>query len=390
MKRRIFCAVMTVVLVLTMLPVVVGAEGGPAITFDPVVAEDGKTVSVTVGIANNPGLVTATIPVKWDKDVLTLTDVEASTAVFATGFCGMTMEEYAANGTQGVYYLAWDNDTKEDGDFTGNGALAVMTFDVAEGKSGKTAVNSMSADIANLMDFDMNDHWGEVSYSAKEFELGTSGGEEEPDETTISIADVSVSTGNTVVLNINIENNKDLAGLTYKVNVPGQFDIKNVELGDAFAGMTLTPSNKESDGNYPNTLRLVCAANDPVTASGCIATLTIFVPENVEAGEYSITMAVESAYDSAYKPVVINTSAGTITVQDYVKGDVSGDGVTDVLDVVVLSRYLAEGYTLPATFNINACNISKDAGIDTEDYIDVLDVVILSRYLAGGYDISFD
>ena len=234
MRRKLIAIVMTVVLVLTMLPVVVGAEGGPAITFDPVVAEDGKTVSVTVGIANNPGLVTATIPVEWDENVLTLTDVEASTAVFATGFCGMTMEEYAANGTQGVYYLAWDNDTREDGNFTGNGALAVMTFDVADGKSGKTAVNSMSADIANLMDFDMNDHWGEVSYSAKEFELGTSGGEDEPDDPGVDadapqfiVSSVSGIIGDKVNIVVSMKNNPGVGSFGLEFSYPARPSVRS-------------------------------------------------------------------------------------------------------------------------------------------------------------------
>ena len=372
MKRRIFCAVMTVVLVLTMLPVVVGAEGGPAITFDPVVAEDGKTVSVTVGIANNPGLVTATIPVKWDKDVLTLTDVEASTAVFATGFCGMTMEEYAANGTQGVYYLAWDNDTKEDGDFTGNGALAVMTFDVVEGKSGKTAVNSMSADIANLMDFYMKDHWGEVSYSEKEFELGTSGGEDEPDDPGVDPnvyftykgkKDIVVKPGESFDLEIvlqNVEPVNSIAISNYTVgselvSYDGNAWLLNVEGGMGQAGANAVYGCENNIDMNTKVMKLSFTAG----------TLGSGVRE--QSTTFTCTVAVRDAEADSSENVYLKVDIADIIVRDYKLGDFNKDDKVNTADAI----WLLQHTFFPDTFPVDGQDVdyNNDNKVNTADAI---------------------
>ena len=401
MKRRIFCAVMTVVLVLTMLPVVVGAEGGPEITFDPVVAEDGKTVSVTVGIANNPGLVTATIPVEWDENVLTLTDVEASTAVFATGFCGMTMEEYEANGTQGVYYLAWDNDTRtaeEGGDFTGNGALAVMTFEVAEGKSGTTAVNSKSdksADIANLMDFAMYDHWGEVSYSEKEFELGTSGGEDEPDDPgvdadapTIVVDSVSVSKSTeikTVSVDVSIENNTGLGGMLFKIAYPEAFALTSVERGDALETLDYTKPGILT----ANPVSVAWDGIENDFSNGTLLTLTFTVPANTNIGEYPIQITYKDGdiYNigegvNEYFDINVNIVNGGITVSPYKVGDANGDNEINGKDVTLIRRRIVGTYNITdADINLDAADVNHDGELNGKD------VTMIRRYLVGTYGV---
>ena len=401
MKRRIFCAVMTVVLVLTMLPVVVGAEGGPEITFDPVVAEDGKTVSVTVGIANNPGLVTATIPVEWDENVLTLTDVEASTAVFATGFCGMTMEEYEANGTQGVYYLAWDNDTRtaeEGGDFTGNGALAVMTFEVAEGKSGTTAVNSKSdksADIANLMDFAMYDHWGEVSYSEKEFELGTSGGEDEPDDPgvdadapTIVVDSVSVSKSTeikTVSVDVSIENNTGLGGMLFKIAYPEAFALTSVERGDALETLDYTKPGILT----ANPVSVAWDGIENDFSNGTLLTLTFTVPANTNIGEYPIQITYKDGdiYNigegvNEYFDINVNIVNGGITVSPYKVGDANGDNEINGKDVTLIRRRIVGTYNITdADINLDAADVNHDGELNGKD------VTMIRRDLVGTYGV---
>jgi hypothetical protein len=67
------------------------------------------------------------------------------------------------------------------------------------------------------------------------------------------------------------------------------------------------------------------------------------------------------------------------------KGDVNGDGVLNLLDVIAVSRSVAEwnGYK----YNINF----KAADANTDGYVNLLDTIIIARYMANwsGYDKYF-
>lgn len=163
MRKRILCAMFALLMVVTLLPVVAGADATPTIKFvQQETAAGASKVKVDVMLENNPGFVSATIPVKWDPSIMTLTDSIQATNVVDTGWCGMSMTEYATNGTQGTYYLAWDNDTRTEaggGNFTGDGKLHTLEFTLVDNtKDTATQITSeLSADIANMMNYDMQD-----------------------------------------------------------------------------------------------------------------------------------------------------------------------------------------------------------------------------------------
>lgn len=163
MRKRILCAMFALLMVVTLLPVVAGADATPTIKFvQQETAAGASKVKVDVVLENNPGFVSATIPVKWDPSIMTLTDSIQVTSVVDTGWCGMSMTEYATNGTQGTYYLAWDNDTRTEadgGNFTGDGKLHTLEFTLVDNtKDTATQIASeLSADIANMMNYDMQD-----------------------------------------------------------------------------------------------------------------------------------------------------------------------------------------------------------------------------------------
>ena len=313
----------------------------------------------------------------------------------------MTMEEYEANGTQGVYYLAWDNDTRtaeEGGDFTGNGALAVMTFEVAEGKSGTTAVNSKSdksADIANLMDFAMYDHWGEVSYSEKEFELGTSGGEDEPDDPgvdadapTIVVDSVSVSKSTeikTVSVDVSIENNTGLGGMLFKIAYPEAFALTSVERGDALETLDYTKPGILT----ANPVSVAWDGIENDFSNGTLLTLTFTVPANTNIGEYPIQITYKDGdiYNigegvNEYFDINVNIVNGGITVSPYKVGDANGDNEINGKDVTLIRRRIVGTYNITdADINLDAADVNHDGELNGKD------VTMIRRYLVGTYGV---
>jgi len=138
------------------------ADTSATIRFETVTLnETSETVAIDVYIENNPGFVSATIPVTWDDTVLKLTDIQDYDATITSGWVGYS--EYSE--ITDTYYLAWNNDTIHDGsygkvDFTEDGKLCTMVFEVLDAVQNDT-VYAISADledpIANMMNWDMED-----------------------------------------------------------------------------------------------------------------------------------------------------------------------------------------------------------------------------------------
>ena len=105
-------------------------------------------------------------------------------------------------------------------------------------------------------------------------------------------------------------------------------------------------------------------------ADGVIGTLTFQVDADAEEGTYTV---------EAYKKSGSCTVAGAVTFEvksasgDRVPGDVNDDGEVDMIDSVMLDRYLADW-----DVTINMAN----ADVNGDGEVDMIDSVMLDRYLA--------
>ncbi len=135
----------------------------PTIRFGTVELDGAvDTVEIDVYIENNPGFVSATIPVTWDDSVLKLVDIQDYHTTVTDGWMGYS--EYS-NITD-TYYLAWNNDTMHDGsygkaNFTADGKLCTMVFELLDAAQTETmyAISANLEDpLANMMNWDMEDY----------------------------------------------------------------------------------------------------------------------------------------------------------------------------------------------------------------------------------------
>ena len=78
MKQKILSGILAGVMAFTVMPMAVGAANKETkITFsDATYAKVGEKIEITVSIENNPGFVSATIPVEWDESKLKLDYVD--------------------------------------------------------------------------------------------------------------------------------------------------------------------------------------------------------------------------------------------------------------------------------------------------------------------------
>lgn len=72
---------------------------------------------------------------------------------------------------------------------------------------------------------------------------------------------------------------------------------------------------------------------------------------------------------------------GTLAVGEPKCGDVNGDGTVDMLDLMLLRRYLAGGYN-------DAEFIAEMADLDGDGQVDMEDLILMRKYLAGGYGVT--
>ena len=78
--------------------------------------------------------------------------------------------------------------------------------------------------------------------------------------------------------------------------------------------------------------------------------------------------------NSNLESVDVAIKNGSITVVEML-GDVNGDGVIDVADVVALRRYLAGGYNIVID--------EKAADVNQDGQITIADVIALRRMITG-------
>lgn len=176
MKQKILSGILAGVMSCSVIPMAVGAAGmEPKITFsDATYAKVGDKIEITVSIKNNPGFVSATIPVQWDQTKLKLDRVDETGKIkelLADGVTPYGIEKCGWLGyditdevrESGLYHLAWNYDTMHDGkygelEFTDDGALCVMVFEVIEEIKEGTVITANSDNaFTNVMDFEMKD-----------------------------------------------------------------------------------------------------------------------------------------------------------------------------------------------------------------------------------------
>jgi len=132
--------------------------------------------------------------------------------------------------------------------------------------------------------------------------------------------------------------------------------------------------NMQDDGSY----RFLSTSNSNQTFTGSegeIATLTVEIADDMATGIYPITLknmklneAVMSNFYETAEVVV------KLTVDNYVLGDVSGDGIVDVSDCVGIANHIL-GNT-PAGFNIKAADVNMDNKIDVTDCVGVANIIL--------------
>lgn len=198
---------------------------------------------------------------------------------------------------------------------------------------------------------------------------------------TIKVESEAAATGSTVTLDISIQDNPGILGMTLVVNYDETaLKLVAVENGDSLPGMTFTTPKKLSTGcKLPWDAEEVHPED---IQDGVIAHLTFeILPTATTGSSYVVELTHDpgAIIDNDMAPLTVNIENGTITVYDYTPGDLNEDGIIDTKDVVMLRRYIAGGY------GVKIKEVAAD--VNADGMLDTTDIVYIRRFVAGGYGI---
>lgn len=200
-------------------------------------------------------------------------------------------------------------------------------------------------------------------------------------DTTLSVTSATAAPGETVTVDVMVENNPGILGATLQISYDEGLTLVDAKAGEAFSHLTMT-----KPGAFASPCQFVWdgqECNPEDVRNGVVLTLTFLVAEGI-ADDTSLSVDIsvpnDDLVDNNLNMIVATTNNGTIKVASYLPGDVNSDGKVGSADIITLRRYIAGGYDVEV--NKNACNVNADGKISSAD------VIIIRRYLAGGYGVT--
>ena len=186
----------------------------------------------------------------------------------------------------------------------------------------------------------------------------------------------AVEGGSEVVLFVQILDNPGITGASFSISYDTVLEYIGSESGDVIDDVVFAVKA------MPGKCSFTKAGCSPDYNEGTLLKLILKTPNDATLyQQYNVTVSYsrspEQFSDAKNNPLDVITVAGTITVVERLPGDVNGDDSVDILDAVLIARYLA---------GENDADFNKIyADVDLNSYVGITDLTKLLQYLAGGY-----
>ena len=187
----------------------------------------------------------------------------------------------------------------------------------------------------------------------------------------LAVGSIEATAGETVTVDITIENNPGILGMTLKVTYDESIlTLTAVKRGDAMSALTFTPPKNLSSGCMLPFDALEIYDED--IKDGTVATLTFAVAENADAGSTGkiyLSYNDGAIIDNDLNVLDIDLREGSVTVKSsVVPGDVNGDGRVTAKDCIMLKAYIAgesNGYEI----DIKIADTDKNGRLNAKDVL---------------------
>lgn len=181
--------------------------------------------------------------------------------------------------------------------------------------------------------------------------------------------------GNTVKITIKLENNPGIWSFAFSLPVDGEiFEFVSADTSGSIFKQFGICGYDESTNEYKfNGYNSSLSSN--IASDGKLVTLTLKVKEGVATGEYKLAAALNERdiVDIDQNLIKFASVEGTVTVTDYVLGDVNGDGYVSNADVLCIFRYIYNSKLYPLTVVV--------ADVNRDGFVTNADVLCIFRYI---------
>ena len=190
----------------------------------------------------------------------------------------------------------------------------------------------------------------------------------------IIVGSVSASKGSVVDIPVTIKNNPGISGATLAVSYDKSvLTLTSITKGAVFENGSYT--------SYPENGVVQWYHTENVTGDGVLFTFQFTVDGNAQNGNYNIAVGLRDGIPANLSNAdsnIVNAQfiSGVLEITSGIRGDVTGDGVVAINDVVKVARAVAGSLTLTEAER-------TVADVTGEGVIAINDVVKLARYIAG-------
>lgn len=199
------------------------------------------------------------------------------------------------------------------------------------------------------------------------------------EQTVIQQLSPIVKAGDTLTLNINIQNNPGLEGYLFFVECdPTVYYMDYLEDGYDCTFGAMTTGGTSFVVPDENGWRVMWFNTEAATGEGTLFTLNLKVAEGVEYGNYPIMISYSAenmicgTEDEEFNADFEGVIGGAVVV-----GDINGDNDVTLADVILIAKYKAGLYSISDLARLNAADVDRNGSIT------LADVVFLSRFIIG-------
>lgn len=200
----------------------------------------------------------------------------------------------------------------------------------------------------------------------------------------IYLEHTDVNAGGNATLSFKMKNSAEIRGFQFDLYLPeGVTAVKNAKgrIQGALSSNRLAEDDEHTltmQEQADGAIRFLCGSQYDETfigREGEVATLQVNIAEDMEAGDYAVRlMNMRLSETDISKYYDTEQVKSTLTVIDYMTGDINGDGVVNVSDYIGIANHIL-GST-PAGFNVKAADVNEDNTINVSDYIGVANIIL--------------
>lgn len=195
----------------------------------------------------------------------------------------------------------------------------------------------------------------------------------------LTMDDAEAMHGRTVVIPVSMTNQEPVTAFQVDLYLPEGFELQGIELSDRKGDHENPLYNVRPDGG----IRILCFSTSLLPFNGNEGELfyiTVKTPDEVvpDAGvnyaEFNFSLKNILLTNTSMNEIRCTDAENTVKVLAFRRGDVNGDGVVDVTDIVVAAQYIL-GYD-PSPFNFEAGDMNGDGFITVTDVVFIINEIL--------------